>query len=205
MTRQSSVASAVLRSPLTLALLAVALPALLSAQDQTLLGKGITSGGMGGPVVKVSSVAGTASLFVGGRGGWVINRKFVLGGGGYGLSNENIRATDLGDGRARLSMGYGGLELGYMHDVSRLVHWSTHLLIGAGNVSWEPPAASSDDEEARFFVAEPELQMVMNVTKFLRVGAGASYRIVTGPGLREVSGKDLSGVAGVLVFKFGGF
>lgn len=205
MTRKSSVASAVLRSPLTLAVLAVALPALLNAQDQTLLGKGITSGGMGGPVVKVSSVAGTASLFVGGRGGWVINRKFVLGGGGYGLSNENIRATDLGDGRARLSMGYGGLELGYMHDVSRLVHWSTHLLIGAGNVSWDPPAASSDNEEARFFVAEPELQMVVNVTKFLRIGAGASYRIVTGPGLREVSGKDLSGVAGVLVFKFGGF
>ncbi|MBX3175116.1 MAG: hypothetical protein KF709_11930 [Gemmatimonadaceae bacterium] len=195
-----------MRRTLSLAALLVAVPATLAAQDKTLLGNGISSsGGMGGPVLKVSKVAGTSSIFMGGRGGWVINRKFILGGGGWGLTNENIRASDIGDGRARLQMGYGGLELGYMHDVSRLVHWSGHLLLGGGGASWDPPAAASDNEETSFAVVEPELHLVLNVTSFFRIGAGASYRVVTGPGLREVSGKDLSGAAGVLVFKFGAF
>lgn len=65
------------------------------AQEQTLIGSGeIENGGFGGPVVKVTSINGESAVFVGGRGGWIINHTFVLGGAGYGLVT-NVNAKKL--------------------------------------------------------------------------------------------------------------
>ena len=65
------------------------LPIGLSAQaDQTLTGPYIESGGFGAPVVKMTSMMDEFAVLLGGRGGWILNRTFVLGGGGYGLVND---------------------------------------------------------------------------------------------------------------------
>src|SRR3989339_1042733 len=55
------------------------------AQERTLLGDGeITSGGFGGPEIKLSTLYDKSALMIGGKGGWIINHKFSIGGGGYG-------------------------------------------------------------------------------------------------------------------------
>ena len=165
------------------------------AEEKTLITGEIESGGYGGPVVKLSSINNNFCVLMGGRGGWIINHAFVVGGGGYGL------ATDILVSGKKLAMGYGGLELGYVFFSDSLVHFAIHSHFGFGGLSLETDPASSDD----FFVIEPEATAVLNVTRFFRIAAGVSYRFVTGVTTAGLSDSALSALTGQLVFKFGTF
>ncbi len=55
------------------------------------------------------------------------------------------------------------------------------------------------------FIAEPALSVLLNVTRHLRVGFGASYRIVGDVELADLQDNEISGPAGVVTIKFGGF
>jgi hypothetical protein len=172
-------------------LLATASPAL--AQERTLIGGGLESGGFGAPVFKLSDIEGQTALFVGGRGGWIINHTFVLGAGGYGLSND----IDLGlSGTRDIELGYGGLEFEYINSSDNLIHFTVYLLVGGGGVSG--PAV----EDESVFVFEPAVNGEVNFTTYLRVNAGAGYRWVTGV---DSPGTDLNAFYGQITFKFGSF
>jgi hypothetical protein len=56
-----------------------------------------------------------------------------------------------------------------------------------------------------FFIAEPELNLEFNITRFWRMNLGVSYLIASGSDLVDVPDEEISGVAGNLVFKFGKF
>jgi len=110
-----------------------------SAQERTLVGHGIESGGFGGPVVKLTQVNGEFGVLVGGRGGWIINHVFVLGGGGYGLVNDAwVRGLVP---EPRLQFGYGGLELEGIVASNSLVHITVAGLVGGGAVKSNPAPA----------------------------------------------------------------
>lgn len=190
---------------LLFAILLLALP--LNAQEaETLIGGDIESGGFGGPVLKFGPINGETGVLVGGRGGWIINHTFILGGGGYGLvSNVKARTADSVLGN-RLMMGYGGLELEYVASSNQLVHLSIHALIGGGAVSYQTNNASMRNGSSdAFFIAEPGVSVNLNVTKFFRIAAGASYRYVAGLASKLSTNADLSGPTGVLTLKFGKF
>jgi hypothetical protein len=176
-------------------LIVAAVPFIAGAQEQTLISGEIESGGYGGPVVKLSGVNNELGLFMGGRGGWIINHSFIIGGGGYGLANDIFVSSK------KLGFGYGGLELGYVFFSDSLLHFTLHSLIGLGGVSFEDDPIGSDE----VFVLEPEATVVLNITRFFRIGAGVSYRFVTGVTATGVSDESLSGLSGLLVFKFGSF
>ena len=53
-----------------------------SAQDEQLVSGKIESGGFGAPVWKITQINGETAMLTGGRGGWIINHTFVIGGGG---------------------------------------------------------------------------------------------------------------------------
>jgi hypothetical protein len=175
-------------------LLALATPGL--AQERTLIGSGIESGGFGAVTVKFSEFADDFAVFAGARGGWIINHSFVLGAGGYGLTND----IDMGlTGTRDVEFGYGGLELEYIHNWNKLAHFTVYLLIGGGGLSG--PAVT---EEA-VFVLEPALNGELNVTDYFRLHAGAGYRFVTGVDTPGLEGSDLSAVCGQITLKFGAF
>ena len=177
------------------------------AQDETLISGKIESGGFGGPVVKFTQVTDEFGVLVGGRGGWIINHTFVIGGGGYGLANE-IKAKQIGpDTLLYLSLGYGGLELEYVHASNKLIHSSIQVLIGAGGVNYTERDNHSERgrEGDTFFVVEPGVNLILNVAKSFRVGVGASYRFISGVNFNGLSNGDLSGPAATLTFKFGKF
>ena len=178
----------------------------LSAQE-TLMEGDLRHGGFGAPVVKFTEIDSRFGVLVGGRGGWIVNGSVVIGGGGYGLANvasfEHL-TNGAGDPGA-LEMGYGGLELGYVHRPDELVHFSLGVLIGAGGVVWNPDGQSGSQVDDAFFVAEPELDVVLNVTRFFRVALGASYRLTQGVKLFDLRDADLSGLAGLVALKFGSF
>ncbi len=187
----------------------------LSAQrNETLAGsrRHTDYGGFGGPVVKLTRVAGEDVAMNGGRGGLIINRKLVIGGGGYSLSRENIRTGfefDNGD-VPTLEFGYGGLELEYITRPSRLVHATFYTLIGGGRVSYKSEqsqggAVLRQRLDSDVFVLEPALNVELNITSWFRIGLGGGYRFVDGSDLPRLNDASLSGGVGTLTFKFGSF
>jgi len=131
----------------------------------------------------------------------------VVGGGGYGLANPNNfgHVTNaLGD-PGRLAMGYGGLELTYVLRPDELLHFSLGVLIGAGGLVWNPRGQGGSQEDDPFFIAEPELAAVLNVTRFFRAGLGVSYRFARDVELLGLRNGDISGPGGVVMLKFGRF
>jgi hypothetical protein len=178
----------------------------LFAQEETLTGNGIESGGYGGPVWKVGLFNGKAGFLSGGRGGWIINHTFVIGGGGYSLITD-IETDHTGDtGKARyLDMEYGGLELEYINRSDRLIHWTIHAMIGSGQAKLKEHDPIDVIENDRFFVIEPSFNIDINIAKWFRIGFGASYIIAAGVKLEEVSSSDLSGPTGLIILKFGAF
>jgi hypothetical protein len=170
-----------------------------SSQEQTLVGDKIESGGFGGMVFKATNINGQSAMFVGGRGGWIINHSFAFGGGGYGLvTNVNINSHDASQGTTNLEMSYGGMDFEYILSSNDLIHFSAGLLLGSGNIS-------DKYEHDPFFVLEPSMQGNLNVTHFFRIAAGASYRYVSSVKSVIVTNADLSGLSAIFELEFGTF
>jgi hypothetical protein len=194
---------------MTIALtLALALPAF--AEDETLLGGGLTSGGFGGPEVKFTSIDDDFAVLVGARGGWIINHSFILGIGGYGLVQDNINRYPIGFDRYNfLTMGYGGFMMELDFNPHKLVHGSGIILIGGGAlgraISGPYYREPLDNTEDGFFVVEPEVNVTVNMTSFFRISTGASYRFVSDVEMSGLTNGDISGPAATLTLRFGKF
>ncbi len=183
----------------------------LAQEAETLISGHVTHGGFGGPVVKFSVINDDVGVFVGGRGGWIINfqpdHAFVLGGGGYGLTTD-VKAEGVMrfDEQMYLALGYGGVELEYINRTKKLVHFSIHTLIGGGEVEFREKSRSFEITNGDvIFAMEPGISVLLNVAQFFRIGAGASYRFIGGVNLDGLSNSDISGFSAVLTAKFGKF
>ena len=53
-----------------------------------------------------------------------------------------------------------------------------------------------------FFVAEPQANVLLTVTPWMRLNAGVGYRLIGGTSLLE---DRLNGVSGTIAVQFGGF
>jgi hypothetical protein len=171
--------------------------------DETLVTERTSIGLFGGPVVKFSEVNNEFAVLVGGYGGFVFNHTFMIGGGGYGLTNE-ITTGVYPYGPLYLRCGYGGLMLGYVLGSRKVAHLSFHSLIGGGAVSLEPDYFYDWYDDA-FFVFEPGLDFEFNVTRHFRMGIGGTYRFVQGIDTYGLTDEDVSGASVSLTFKFGSF
>ena len=175
------------------------------AQDETLLGDEIESGGYGAVAVKYGRILDADGIFVGGLGGWVINHNFVLGGGGYGLAN---RVAVDESSCPYLGFGYGGVLLEYIISPRKLVHGNIQCLIGGGGVSYSEEWSCGDVESwdgDAFFALEPAVNLMLNLHKNVRAGIGASYRYIAGVEFEDLSDSDLSGGTAHILVKFGVF
>jgi hypothetical protein len=185
----------------------------LAAREQTLFSGQMDHGGYGGPVLKYTQIGpnGADGILTGGQGGWIIDHKFVIGGGGYGLTN-NISA-DWYDMRAYdgepyvLDFGYGGLLLGFISNSDALVHYEIFSLIGAGGINYRVKDDYNQNSSSgdAIFVAEPGINIMLNVTDFFRIGVGGTYRFARGVELPAMSDADLSNFSAQIIFKFGAF
>lgn len=178
---------------------------------ETLISGDITSGGYGGPVLSYSRVLGRDALFFGGRGGWIINHRFVLGAGGFALANRvppPAGAPDIGE-ELKTEFGYGGIWLEYIFLPGKLVHGSIGTLLGGGSVAYSRvrriERQSREVENDVIFVAEPVISLELNVSRFLRFAAGAGYRYAGSVNLTGLRQEDVSGFTGSVMLKFGRF
>jgi hypothetical protein len=179
-----------------LSLLARKHPERSRSDEQTLISGEIESGGCGGPIIKLSGVNNIFCVFVGGRGGWIINHMFMIGGGGYGLVSDVFISGN------KLHMECGGFYAEYIFNSDALVHFTAGSLIGMGTAHYDPEGSDSRS----FFVLEPEANVELNVVTFFRVCAGVSYRFAIGAsGPAGLNDAALSGLSANLFFKFGHF
>jgi hypothetical protein len=196
----------------------------VSAQDdypevQTLFGNKGPSGGYLGFNMKMTEIAGEEALFVGGEVAFVANRAINIGVAGYGMVNEyklNELSPDLD--LLYLEMGYGGLHLEPVIHSEGVLHVTLPVLLGAGGIAQsERPLWLEEDGEVNivwerdyfesdyFFVAEPGLNLELNVFKFMRVAAGASYRFTTDIDLGSMDKDALNGWNANLSLRVGWF
>jgi len=172
------------------------------AEPETILEGNIESGFFGAPVVKFSEVEQEFAVFVGLRGGWIINHSLSLGLGGYGLSNnvhlEGVSGPDDRD----IEFGYGGLEIEYINSSDDLLHFTIYTLVGAGGIGL--PNIEPDEAEA-VFVFEPAFNLVINVSPAMRIETGGGYRWVSDTNSPYYSNEGMSAFTAGFGFLFGKF
>lgn len=197
-------------------LLLVSPAVVFSYQDRTLLPEKFTSGYYGGPSFSVTNFADEVGLFVGGKGGWVINRKFVVGGSaGLLINSVDLRLrvpADSGDAQLDTALAanlyYGGLELGYIESPGNLFHYSMWLQIGIGLIGYRDYECGtcgkkSDLDNDIFFIAEPRMDLNLNLAKMVRLSLGMGWRYAYDLELRGISNQDFQGPIGILAVRVG--
>ena len=192
---------------LTLLLAALSATSLSSQEPETLVGDKVTHGGFGGPVLRFTRFNGQTGFMMGGHGGWIINRRFAIGGGGYGLLGNAIDVpyTPSTGGSAYLTFGYFGVELQYFERPMKLVHFTFSTLIGGGSAEYRQGSGAQLTSSSAVFVVEPGAGMAVNVSKKVRLSLAGHYRFVNGVDLSGLTDSDMSGPAMTLSLDFGRF
>ncbi len=199
---------------------------LVFGQDQeprefkTLFSKGAKVRGFGALDIKYSEVNKDNSILVGVHGGIIVNKHFILGIGGYGLSSVNKFDGINPAQELYLYGGYGGLLLGYTIAPKEAIHISFPVLIAGGgfqvsdrNVfndfgnNQDPFSLEHQIENSSALVIEPGVEVEINVLKFFRISFGGSYRMVSGVSLDQnnITDSDLTNWSTHASLKFGKF
>ncbi len=188
------------------------------SQPSTLIRSRVESGGYGAPIIKYGKMNDQSTLYIGGHGGWIINRKFVLGGKGY----ASVTPADVKESN-NLVVGFAawGLFTEYIIASDKLVHLSIENTTGYGiayndvkNYGFEHDAISYTSDGC-FFI-EPGINIILNLTKMVRIGGGVSYRYVQGldydptapygdNGNYVISDTDMDGLSYQFMVKIGVF
>ncbi len=152
---------------------------------------------MAAPMFKFTQLNDEFGFLIGGRVGWIINSRYLLGLEGYWLAND-VSGPGI---NPDVAMKYGGLTLEYLIRPQNLVHFSFSLLNALGSVVYDYDVTRNDDT---YWVVEPAFNVYMKMTKYIRLGFGAGYRWVSDVDLDDLDeGQDLSGVAATLSINFG--
>ncbi|MFT4736177.1 MAG: hypothetical protein ACI8QD_001681 [Cyclobacteriaceae bacterium] len=182
---------------------------------KSLLSKDNQLDGFGGADLRITDLKSQRTILMGGYGGVLINRNYMLGVAAYGLLSSPSFDGVLPDQTIKelnLYGGYAGVLIGGTLFTKELIHLSLPVMFGAGQlqVSDQSFFTSSSDteftiEQSAFFVIEPSALLEFNLTRTFRLGVGASYRWTEGLDLTNVADDELMGWSGSISLKFGRF
>jgi hypothetical protein len=165
--------------------------------------------GMGGPFMQFTSIGGDFAHMMGG-GGAILVGDFWFGGYGLGLTNhiyaDKLRSLPDYTTEDRLSASHGGFWIGYSLFGERPVHVAISSLIGWGQVGVIRDYYTAYQDGV--FVMSPTVEVELNLTRFFRLGVGASYNLYAFVHDGNIPGydwTDFSSPGGFLSFKFGWF
>ena len=187
-------------------------------ESQTIFNTNKGLGGFIGFNTKFTQVNGAPTLFSGAEIDLVIGHAFNFGFEGYGMvqpvKSNNVNTNG---NPTYLNMGYGGVHLEPVLWSDKLVHLTLPLHLGMGGIAETKHSYLSDyyydndftDDDLLhtdfFMVAEPGAMAELNVFRFMRIGAGISYRFVNGVDLANQNNADIGGLAGNFSLRLGWF
>ncbi|SNS54620.1 hypothetical protein SAMN05421640_0608 [Ekhidna lutea] len=184
---------------------------------KSLLSKQNDLNAFGAADLKVGDLKRERALLVGAYGGFIINRRYLFGVAGYGLVTnvefEGLVQGQTDEKKLNLHGGYGGVLIGWTIAHKELVHISIPIVLGAGSFDVvdkdffvnNPADSEFTIESSVFFVAEPGLEAEFNITKYFRLGAGLTYRYISGVELENVKDDEITGTTAIISFRFGRF
>jgi len=181
------------------------------ARERTLLGSThYSSGGFGGVQVLSTQFNGEDAVLVGGSGAWVINEKFYIGGGGYGVGTHHDGPMIEGyEDTPRLEMGYGGAMVGLILRNDDMIHLAGDVMIGGGSVMNMVETGYNDSwtehEAEAFWFIQPMAHLEMNVTHWMRASFSYGYRSARDFNAFGMDENDLSGHVIGATIRFGGW
>ena len=113
----------------------------------------------------------------------------------------------MNDNPAEILLSYGGLQFMYIGNSSNLFHYEAGALIGFGGLNYFDRGANINlPNSGHIFVLEPEVSSVLNITDYIQISMGLSYRLIVGNLEKEViTDGDISGFAASFAFSFGSF
>jgi hypothetical protein len=178
----------------------------------------IESGFVIAPDFKVTEFDDKTSMLAGFYGGWLEDKTFFVGGGGYWLTN----------GSHDQGLAYGGLVLGWSVHGDRKVGFGAKSLIGGGVATLasqvttfvpgprpEPrirplpptvPVTTTILFDQGFFIFEPEANVFANLSKHFRLTGGIGYRVIGeayGYGYGYDTGDRIGGITGSVALQIG--
>jgi hypothetical protein len=183
-------------------------------QIKTLFKKEKRDGFYGALSAGYSSIGKKDGLTFSARGCWIMDHFFSFGVGGTcfvnGLDDISLGYNSTSENDViKLAGGYGGIYLEPIAFPLKPVHLSFPILIGAGAVStfnndYDYEYFSTDNVEDFFWVIEPQVELEVNFTKWLRFAIYGGYRYTSE--LKIADMKDaLRGYSTGLTIKMGMF
>jgi len=174
---------------------------LFAQKDNTIFNNHTRNGFFISPIFEYSDLKGDLSTSMGFGLGFIAGDLFI---GGYGLGlTDYDKAFD--DGFENLTLGHGGLWLGYTYPQTQAMHFFSSVKLGWGGANFE----IIDDEleyDDSFFVFTPEVGLEFNVFRWFRIAATGGYRFLNGmDGVPDFTEDDFEGWTGTLTLRIGGF
>lgn len=178
-------------------------------------------GGFSEVVAKYGDFNSDFGWILGGRAGITLNDVFWIGGAYYSKADKSVKADfRAGDRAPYLNFEYGGLDFEYIVSTYDLFHFSVQALLGYGGYSYTDPEGIIDFEDTYFYIFEPGLNFELNITEWMRLQWGLSFRILLdsdneansidyrfGRQVQEYDfdSNDLTNISFLFGVKFGGF
>ncbi len=157
--------------------------------------KDISLSGFAGVMNEFSEFDGDFAFSMGGGAALLIDQRFYIGGYGMGLTTRHLRSFEtyepelaetehLKDVYTRF--GHGGIWLGFILNPQKAVNFGANVKLGWGSYSitdkkypgeeykWENYAIDN------VFVFSPEIDVNLNLLKWMRLSIGVGYRLVSG-------------------------
>jgi hypothetical protein len=169
----------------------------------------VHNGFLAAPDFKITEVDKKSSGLAGGYAGFVIDDTFFIGGGAYALVTN----------RRDREMAYGGLVLQWFGGGNDTFGFSAKTLLGGGRAESSSIVqvldrgrlvSQSFRTRQDFFVAEPEVDALVRITKHLRLAVGAGYRFTGSEGrgrdgfVDGIGRSRLNGAVGSVGLQIGG-
>ena len=184
-------------------LLPIAATAQTTPSQGPMIVERVHSGFLVAPDFKITEVDGKTSELAGGYAGVLTGDKIFIGGGGYWLANQS----------SDREMAYGGLIVQWLARTDERFGFSARGLVGGGRATLSSSLSdilkmSDGDRRSlgrinqddlnrsrlvdsrirfreEFFVAEPEVGLLVRLSKRMRLTAGAGYRFTAGEGRND--------------------
>ncbi len=182
---------------------------------QTLTGPGHQTGFYIGFHTDYSRISGYDAFGAGASIALIANHGLAIGIAGKGFFTEPYQGDlSFSTTKYNYSGGYGGLLIEPILFPKSPVHLSFPVILGAGGIAknvlynyyypYEYTQAEVENADA-FLVAEPGVELELNVARWLRLGLGCSYRFTTDLEPVVFDTKIMDGFTAGFSLKFGNF
>ncbi len=169
--------------------------------------KNVKLSGFGGTITEFSSTDGAFAVSSGAGGAFLFDYAFYVGFYSLSLTTNHMRPaiypsdhdpiTNIRDPRytdLQLSFENNGLWIGYINNHKKLVHWGANLKIGQGTIALYDKDLKYDKTDYLYkdkvFVASPEIECELNLTRWFKMNLGVGYRFVAGVGEQTFTNSD---------------